>query len=411
MSRIDPEVHGLPDSASTIDLEDLQVTAVDLLQGMDRQERVGQCGRLRVPISDAVAAYGDSQAEARYMTGVCRCEDAWTCPPCAFAAQLDTRNELEEAIQEAKDRGWWVYMLTVTVPHTLELSLEDTNRVLLDAGSYLKSGNQWKDRADGIGYVGAIRTYEVTHGREHGWHPHLHYVLILEEKLEPEPMEELRRWALARVEKRVRSWYWTDDGELKRWPMNRNPPADFVPAFRELHPEHGVRIDGAQNAASYVAKLGLSREVSGFMEKAGKGGNRTPFQLLLDYHIGGDPEDGRLFREYVEAVAGRSRWHWTPGMKGELLEADPEELTEDEKLEREQELLEERALCFKIGADLWDALRYEVRVGALNARLIDEYNRGGLDRLFHFIESQFRWSKRRARVRMHRDRRYLWIAR
>ena len=103
--------------------------------------------------------------------------------------------------------------------------------------------------------------------------------------------------------------------------------------------QHGIKIDGGNKAANYVAKgvWGLESEVTKGHVKSGKNGSRTPFDLLRDFHHG-DKAAGALWRVYVDAFAGRRQLHWSVGLKKLLTIAE----LSDEEIANKPE--DERAL-------------------------------------------------------------------
>lgn len=90
---------------------------------------------------------------------------------------------------------------------------------------------------------------------------------------------------------------------------------------------HGVKVNGAQRAAGYVAKMsagegwGMADEIARAASKTGRHGSRSVSQLVED--MLGDaaaPESARhrasmLLREYVAATHGTRALSWSPGLK------------------------------------------------------------------------------------------------
>ena len=152
----------------------------------------------------------------------------------------------------------------------------------------------WKER---IGYVGAISGTEATYGDSHGWHPHKHVLFFLERPIRKEVLHDLVRFLRERWEKRV-----TEHHGL---------PA---PSW-----EHGVNIVRGENAARYVAKMGLGREVCGVHQKGGKNGNLTPFQLLGRWAEEEDQTARKRWEDWIDVMHGKTQLFWSQGLRDRLL--------------------------------------------------------------------------------------------
>ena len=81
--------------------------------------------------------------------------------------------------------------------------------------------------------------------------------------------------------------------------------------------EHGVQIQGASHAAQYVGKFGFASELTRSQSTRAKLKGRTQWDLLDDFEAG-DLQAGELFKEYVEAFAGRRQLVWSRGLRERL---------------------------------------------------------------------------------------------
>lgn len=61
-----------------------------------------------------------------------------------------------------------------------------------------------------------------------------------------------------------------------------------------------VKADTIEATGDFVAKWGVAWELTGARQKQGKGGGRTPWEILAEYAGHQDPEDARLWREYAD---------------------------------------------------------------------------------------------------------------
>ena len=115
-----------------------------------------------------------------------------------------------------------------------------------------------------------------------------------------------------------------------------------------------------ENAARYIAKMGLSREVAGIHQKEGRNGNLTPFQLLGKWADGKDQEARKRWEEWTEVMHGKAQLFWSQGLRARLL-PDSEELTDEEVVEGEDGPEE---LVAVIPGDVWDKVRDRPNVPA-----------------------------------------------
>jgi hypothetical protein len=234
-------------------------------------------------------------------------------------------------------------LVTITLPHHKGQTLQELVDVLNDSWRYMKSGGSWaggKRRRDGtqrvgwkdrIGYVGAISGTEATYGDTHGWHPHKHVLFFLEKPIQHEVLHDLLRFFRERWEKRVAE--------------RHGLPA---PSW-----EHGVNIVRGENAARYVAKMGLGREVCGVHQKDGRKGNRTPFSLLGGWADGEDQEARKRWEEWIDVMHGKTQLFWSQGLRDRLL-PNSEDLTDGEIVDGEDGPEE---LVAVIPGVVWDRIR------------------------------------------------------
>jgi len=178
-----------------------------------------------------------------------------------------------------------------------------------------KAGRAWQDIQSAYGFIGSVRSKEVTYTESNGWHIHAHEEMLLEHKLSSEALERLtvdlkRRW----VQLADANW------------------------------KHGLDVQAGHEATNnYIAKFGVESQKSTWtleheitksgVKKASPSG-RTPFGLLAAYDAG-DHTAGDLFREYSAAFKGQRQLVWTKGLRA-LLDLDEVEATDEELAESEQ---------------------------------------------------------------------------
>lgn len=250
--------------------------------------------------------------------------------------------------------------MTVTLRHHRGHRLRFLMDVLSDSWRYMKAGASWqggKVRRDGtrrkgwrerIHYAGAISGTEATWGEAYGWHPHKHVLLFLDAPISDVVLEEFLHFLRERWERRV----------TKR----HGCPA---PAW-----EHGVNIVRGEHAGSYIAKLGLGRELTGIQQKEGRSGNQTPFQLLSQWANQKDQNARERWEEWTEVMHGRAQLFWSQGLRARLLPEVPE-LTDEQVVDGEDGPEE---LVAVIPGRVWDRIRDRPDV---TAEILDVADGGG----------------------------------
>lgn len=336
---------------------ELQASARELLP----ESRLRVCYRHRQKQTDFVRVYrrGEGEKASTYYRGLQVCGSVWSCPVCASKITERKRQELVKVIEQHTKAGGGVMLLTLTVPHTREDRAFEVADGLLEAfRSFGMGRNAWTRLVPG--YVGSVRSLEVTH-TVNGWHPHLH-VLVLTSR----PLSDVQRFMLSDL--LHTSW---SSVTLRK-------------GFAPLHRVHGLRLDDGKQAGSYAAKWGIPEELTKAHVKQGRReDSRTPWALLADYTLNGDHQAGALFREFAQAFKGKSQLHWSRGLKAlfQLEEKTDEQLAEETHRE-------EDVLAARIGPADWSLIRrHELRGLVLEllrssdwsavVRLLDHYRARG----------------------------------
>jgi hypothetical protein len=190
------------------------------------------------------------------------------------------------------------------------------------------SGRTGKDLRLSLNFVGTIRAIEVTYGKN-GWHPHLHILVISQNRSSLVFQESIWRTAWLRA---------------------------CIKAGLPLPSEtHGCTLQNGDAAALYVSKWGLAQELTKSHLKKGKEKGASPWDLLAiasgeswddmpDY-----PSDTarRLWCTYAAAFKGRRQLCWSKGLKDLLSVVD----TTDEELATED--LDTAALLYTLTDIEW----------------------------------------------------------
>jgi len=286
-----------------------------VLRDLTTLERVRGCGR---PLGHGYVTvktieYPDGSRSAG-LGGLSTCGSVWACPCCSATIAARRQREVEQLLVRHTATGSSAALLTMTMRHHERQRLDALWDALSLAWSAATSGKRWKAERGGFGVTGYVRTVEVTHG-EHGWHVHVHVLLLGDGMGDPLARTQLAaamfaRWRRALVrggldapiaEKGgldVRAVEAGTEGALADYLSKgvRAEVPDVIPDRRQ-----------ARRAAVEVTRADL---------KTARRGNRTPWEILADVLTTGDADDLDLWREYEQASHGRRMQTWSRGLRG-----------------------------------------------------------------------------------------------
>lgn len=267
------------------------------------KERVRYCFRSRSSSED-VSVWRSDQYQRAHYKGLKTCGSVWHCPVCAAKISERRRGELEAAMAVHKARGGEVLLLTLTNSHHRRHKLSDLLAGQTKALTLFRGGKKAVALFSGMGVVGMVRAWEVTHG-ESGWHPHFHILVFLRA-----PLADLQGWR---------------DCLARRWQNCCRSAGLPIPDL-----VHGCDLQDGGYAARYASKWGLSDEVTKGHTKKGRAGGKTPFDLLREVTETGDAAPAALFQEYAVCFKGKRQLVWSPGLKAALAveEVSDEEIAE-----------------------------------------------------------------------------------
>lgn len=257
--------------------------------------RTFDCRHVRTAMQVGVH-YRPEFMQAHYR-GLATCGSVWACPVCASVIQERRRLELEHLVQWAGDQELQAIMVTFTFPHTSFDTLSDLLDCLADAFKRFRTGGPFRRFKDLLGFLGLVRSLEVTHGAN-GWHPHTHELWLVDPSVGMDIRERL-----------VELW------ERACVAVGLLDPTDQakVDAFRK----HSVDVKLNATSGQYLAKQdssrkwGITHEVAKATSKAGKAKGVHPHEFLVRKAPG---DEARYF-EYLEAMKGRRQLFWSPGLK------------------------------------------------------------------------------------------------
>lgn len=290
------------------------------LQSVSREllpaERVGGCMRRRISGEVQVKALG----EKAHYRGLMTCGSVWLCPVCA--AKISERRciELSETIAAATARGFYVLLVTQTVPHYSRQALETVLEGLQRARRLMRNRKPWKKLTEELGLVGTVRGLEVTWGEVNGWHPHIHELWIVRANV---------LQSLAGLRDRL-------------FPMWES--ACLSAGLNRPNKVHGITVEGGKEAARYVADWGrekggkgsiwgLEHELAKSHVKKGREGRLSPWDLLRAVYAG-DVKRGVQFEEYARCFRGKHQLEYSRGLRAVL---DLGEVATDEEIAKADE--------------------------------------------------------------------------
>lgn len=254
-------------------------------------------------------------------SSLCTSSSVWASPLSAAAIGRTRAEEVTTALKTWFEQGkqHTVEFLTLTLAHSREQELTEVWDTLSYAWRGVVAGASWRGgaRYEGdkkrFGVQHWIKSVEVTHGA-HGWHVHMHVLLLLDQELTQDQRAVLESNIYGR---------WSAAAQRK--------------GFKAPSRAHGVKLEKAKrdkNAAdlgTYLAKGSiasvaetLSREMTaGQSSKTARGAeSRTPFQILDDIRKSGDTSlknpDVQLWRTWEKQSMGRRQIAWSKGTKDAL---------------------------------------------------------------------------------------------
>lgn len=256
--------------------------AAKLLRSINEKDgqRVSHCGYVSRQLSVELQQNGATK-HAR-IDGVKTCGSVWWCPVCSPRIAARRRDELNALLAGARAEGLAVVMLTLTARHSRRTDLPAFLEGLKKAKQALRRRRDWA----ALPFVGSVTATEVTHG-DNGWHPHFHEIILLDcPQDQAEKMIETLRsgWQVS----------------LARQGLTGN--------------EAAFHVQNATAAGNYIGKFGAAEELTLGTVKQGRGGSRSPWQILDDARDG-DAQSAGLWSQYAAAFKGRRQLVWSNGLK------------------------------------------------------------------------------------------------
>lgn len=303
-------------------------------------ERVSMCLR-SVHNKSQVEVWKHIKTEKAFFNGLLVCGSVWNCPVCATKVSERRRSELKQAFDIHKSEGGYIALLTLTFKHKKTDRLKDTLKKFTNATSSFRSGKRYQKIREKMNLIGSIRVFEITYGNN-GFHPHTHLALFYKNKVNLKKIKE------------------------EMFDLWEKACAKYgLSTLKNV----GLDLEDGEKANDYLSKhgtWGLDRELSKTHIKTAKNGSLTPFDFLRWYLYIEDEKYLKLFKEYAEALKGKTQLYWSRGLKKHFLIGEKS----DEEVAKEK--LEDSDLLGLISYDDWKyILKNDSRSNLLD--LIEKY--------------------------------------
>lgn len=331
-----PLVNGLPpkdlnrkSAAKRGDFRAQSYASRQALQKHATSEAVRDCGRFSVRPAGSVDVRLSEGGHGSF-SGLATCGSVWACSVCSSKIMRERQRQISAATQAALDLGYSVLLVTGTLRHHRGESLDDVWWRLSKSRTTVNQARAVRRIREELGFIGYIRTVEITHSRGNGWHPHDHQVAVFNRELTD---AEIQRY---------------QDVEYAAWAAVSRRAGVGIPSR-----EHGIRVERPRSVEEVSKYLGedqfekaariresrlkdadsLAWEMVGSMSKKARAGSRTAWEIGLSFAEDQDPQDLALWTEYTAAAHGKRCVTWSRGLVEMLAveeTSDGEVASEDE---------------------------------------------------------------------------------
>jgi len=263
--------------------------------------------------------------------------------------------EAEELLlRDCLERGGSVLFLTLTFPHDWGMDFGPMRKAVAAAWRAMTSYTAWKKLRDQY-ELEWTKCCEDTHGGN-GWHPHLHALLRVSRDLTEDEVEQLQATIYG---------MWARQMERRGY---RTPAQEHCPL---------ERMKDAEKAAKYIAKLGLSMEVSSPTTKQARSGHRSPWQILENVGERARPLDIALWREWEVGIKGKAFVTRCKASQARLKAIEHAQAVEDEL----EEAMDEVVTIATLRRKAWAKVRHIWGMGTQLLNAAERAGRPGVERV------------------------------
>ena len=247
------------------------------------------CSRFNHEVNNVFVAVKLSKKGNPYFSGVDSCKNKWICPVCKERAERRNIPKIEKCLHHVygEEENKQMIMITYTLPHNREQSLEYLISVFNRCLRRMKDRSVYSKLMDSVGYVknAFIKSVETTFSHQNGWHYHQHECYMINKDIDEKAFK-----------KQIVS-LWTDS--VKRSGLD-------IPSLRDFK-KYGIDVMFNCHASQYLQKSGIGawgidKELSmGSTKKVQKTGGYSAFELASS-------DDAYLqdkFIEYARATKGK----------------------------------------------------------------------------------------------------------
>jgi hypothetical protein len=210
-------------------------------------------------------------------------------------------------------------MGTLTMRHHKGHSLDQEWTALSKGWNSVSRSQVWRKWKGRLGSPGLIKVVECNYGCEHGWHVHLHFVLLVDGSCSEADVRQLSGWLFPKWERSLH--------------LAGMPGALSI--AQDLHLVDGVEAasqvgEYLNNATAYGTAESLGRELHASWSKQARSDHKTVphWRLIEEFAETGDTELLALWHEWERDSKRHHQYEVSKGLR-DLLLVGPEKSDEE----------------------------------------------------------------------------------